>query len=94
MNFLPYISIWAVLVVWVLALGGYRVVVARRDDATLDVLERNDRVIAQQKLAVQKIGSLDRWEISLTVVTILYGLVIAAVYIAHLWQEGAKIQMP
>lgn len=93
MNLLPYLSIWAILAVWVLALGGYRILVARRDDATLDVLERNDHVIAQQKLAIQKIGTLDRWGLSLTVVTILYGLVIAVVYLAHLWQEGAKIQV-
>jgi len=94
MDFLPYISIWAVLAVWVLALGGYRIMVARRDDATLDVLERNDHVIAQQKLAIQKIGAIDRWGMSLTVVTILYGLAIVVVYLAHLWQEGAKIQVP
>jgi len=94
MNLLPYLAIWAILAVWVLALGAYRIMVARRDDSTLDVLESNDRVIAQQKMAIQKIGAIDRWGKSLTVVTVLYGLAIAAVYIAHLWQESAKIQTP
>ena len=94
MNLIPYVSVWAVLAVGVLALVGYRMSVAHHDDASLDVLEKNAGVIAQQTLAIQRIGAIDRWGKSLTVLTILYGLAIAGVYIAHGWLEATKIRIP
>jgi hypothetical protein len=93
MNFVPYISTWAVLAVVVMGLGIYRMRVARHDDDTLDVIASDPGVIAHQKEAVHKIKLLDRWGQALTVLAILYGLVIAGLYLYHVWQEGTQIQM-
>ena len=93
MNLISYVSTWAVLAVCVLALLGYRVLLAHRDDATLDIMEKNAGVIALQKCAIEKIGSIDRWGKSLTVLTILYGLVIGGVYLSRGWLEATKVQL-
>ena len=91
MNLDPYVSIWVVLMVAVLAVVGYRMLVARRDDQSLDVTEEDSRVIEEQKQAIKKIRVIDRWGQSLTVLTIAYGLVIAVVYFANIWQEATKL---
>jgi len=93
MNLLPYISTWVILAVVVLVLGIYRIRLARHDDDTLDVIVSDPGVIAHQKEAVHRIKVIDIWGQSLTVLAILYGLAIAALYLYHVWQEGAQIQM-
>ncbi len=64
---------------------------AHRDDESLRMVE-SDKLIAQQKIAYKKIGMIDLWGQSLTVLTIVYGLVLAAIYLHHVWQESYKIQ--
>ena len=93
MNLSPYVSIWVVLAVEVLALGGYRILIARRNDESLDVMEKDGRVIEEQKRAYKKIVALDRWGQSLTILTIAYGLVIVIVHLANVWQESSKITL-
>lgn len=93
MNLNPYISIWAVLALVVLAMAVYRTVVARRDDASLHVIE-NETLIAQQEKAYHTIETVDRWGQLLTIVTIFYGLVLATIHLYHVWQESAKIRVP
>lgn len=91
MNLIPYISTWTFLALVVLAIAIYRVTVARRDDRSLDLMVKDDRVIEAQKLAAKKIRTIDRWGQALTVLTITYGLVIAAVYFYQIWQLNTKI---
>jgi uncharacterized membrane protein len=91
MSLTLYVSIWVLLAVVVLVVAGYRMLVARRDDQSLDVTEEDSRVIEEQKQAIKKIRAIDRWGKSLTVLTIAYGLVIAIVYFANVWQEATKL---
>lgn len=91
MNLIPYVSIWAVLTLFVLALAGYWNLVAYRDDQTLDVMENDPQVIEAQKLAIKKIRTIEFYGQSLTVLTVAYGLVIAFVYFYHIWLESTKI---
>jgi hypothetical protein len=91
MNLGPYVAIWAVLGVVVLAIAIYRQRVARRDDQSLHIVE-GEQLIAEQTKAYRKIGTIDRLGQSLTVFAILYGLVLAAVYLYHVWQESTKVQ--
>ncbi len=90
MNLGPYVAIWAVLAIVVLAIAIYRQRVARRDDASLHIVE-GERLIAEQTKAYRKIGTIDRLGQSITVFAILYGLVLAVVYLYHGWQESTKI---
>ena len=92
MNPNPYVWSWILLVVVVLALAGYRLVVARREDDTLDVLEQDPNVIAEQKLMSKKIDLIDRWGQSLTVLAVVYGIVLVSVYFYRVWLEGGRVQ--
>jgi hypothetical protein len=94
MNLIPYIASWGILAVVVLALLIYRISVARRDDATLHVLEQNPNVIAAQNQAIQKIKAIDHWGEALTIITVGYGLVIALVYLHYLWVMSTQMPKP
>lgn len=92
MNLNPYVWTWITLVAVVLVLAAYRLLVARREDDTLDVLEQDPKVIAEQKLMSKKIDVIDRWGQSLTVLAIVYGIVLVSVYFYHVWLEGGRLQ--
>jgi hypothetical protein len=51
----------------------------------------DQHVIADQQMAIKKIRSIDHLGQALTVLAITYGLVIVALYLYHIWQEGAKM---
>jgi len=91
MNFIPYISTWSVCALIVLGVGIYRISVARRDDRSLDLMVKDDKVIADQKMAVKRIKTIDHWGEALTIITVLYGLAIAFVYFYQVWGEATKI---
>ncbi|HEV2351608.1 MAG TPA: hypothetical protein VG028_17390 [Terriglobia bacterium] len=91
MNFIPYISTWSVLALVVLAIGVYRITLARRDDRSLDLMVQDEHVIADQKQAVKRIKTIDHWGQALTILTVLYGLAIAFVYFYQVWQEATRI---
>ncbi len=93
MNPIPYVATWAVLAVVVIVIAVYRNKVARRDDQSLDLMVKDERVIEEQKLAIKKIRTIDRLGQALTVLTITYGLVIVAIYFYHIWEEGSKIPL-
>lgn len=91
MNFLPYIVTWSVCALIVLGVAIYRINLARRDDRSLDLLVKDEHVIEDQKMAVKKIKTIDHWGEALTVITVLYGLAIASVYLYQIWQEATKM---
>jgi ribonuclease D len=91
MNLIPYVSTWAILAVAVVIIAVYRVRIARRDDQSLHLMVSDQHVLADQQMAIKKIRSIDHLGQALTVLAITYGLVIVALYLYHIWQEGAKM---
>ncbi len=92
MNLNPYVWTWITLVAVVLVLAAYRLLVARREDDTLDVLEQDPKVIAEQQLMSKKIDVIDRWGQSLTVLAIVFGIALVTVYFYRVWLEGGRVQ--
>jgi ABC-type Fe3+ transport system permease subunit len=90
MNIVPYIAVWIVLGIIVIVLAVSRWRVARREDATVHVLE-NDREVEKQKVLTAKIAKIDWWGQFLTVVLVLYGIILGAVYTYHAWQQSSKV---
>jgi ADP-ribosylglycohydrolase len=90
MNLLPYIAAWVILALIVIALAIQRIREGKREDATLHMLE-SEREVEQQEQMAKKITRIERWGQALTVVVVLYGLVLAGVYVYHVWQASAKI---
>ncbi len=91
MNANLYVVVWVLLAAIVLTMAACRLVIARRDDKSLHLVE-DEKLIAEQIKANKKIRAIDRWGQSLTAATVIYGLVLACVHLYHVWQESTKIQ--
>ena len=75
------VAVWVVLGVVTLALALYRKVLMMREDPYVHIDEGEQRMIPQQVATFQRIGTVDRWGITLTIITAIFGLVLAIVYL-------------
>jgi short subunit fatty acids transporter len=91
MNFIPYIVVWVILGIIVIVLAVSRMRLAKREDATLDVLESKG-VAERQKEMTKKIAKIDRWGQVLTIILVLYGITLAGIYVYQAWQQSSRIQ--
>ena len=78
------VILWAFLGVVTLALALYRKTLAMREDPYVHVAEGEQRMIPQQVKTFRKIGAVDQWGITLTIVTAVFGLGLAGVYLYQL----------
>jgi len=72
---------WAILGFATLALALYRKFVSMREDDYLHLSAGEERLIPQQVATFRKIGSIDKWGITMTLVTVALGLALAALYL-------------
>lgn len=91
MTLTPYISVWVVMAVGVLALALYRMTVAHHEDDTLHIGEKEAHLVVEQTRVFKRIEAIDWWGKLLTVIAVIYGLVLAGVYLYHVWLESAKV---
>jgi Flp pilus assembly protein TadB len=77
-NFLPLLVVWIALALVVMALFLWRQTVARGEDDSLHVMHG---ALTQQTSLAQKLDALDKWGKTLTVITVVFGLLLAAGYI-------------
>ena len=93
MNMVPYILIWAVCGIAVLALALYRKILTfHGDDEFLHLADGEERMIPQQVALGHRLELIDRWGKSLTVFTVASGLAIAAVILWHAWQISQQLR--
>jgi ABC-type Fe3+ transport system permease subunit len=90
MNLIPYLVVWIVLGIIVIVLLVSRIRIAKREDASLDVLE-GERQAEQQNEMTKKLERIDWWGQVLTVVLVLYGIILAGIHIYQAWQQSSKI---
>jgi len=83
-NLLPYAVFWGVLAIAVITLIIYRKSVSNRED---DSIHLEGNVATQQTTVAHKLASIDRWGKSLTVVTVIFGIVLAAIYFYQVWNN-------
>ena len=76
-----FVIFWAILGFATLALALYRKFVSMREDDYLHLAAGEERLIPQQVATFRKIGSIDRWGVTLTIVTAVLGLALAALYL-------------
>jgi hypothetical protein len=89
-NFVPFVVLWAVMAAVVLALVVWRKVVSSKEDDNIHVLD-GGAVAQQQTQVAQKLDQIDKWGKTLTVITLVFGVVLAAFYVYQGWINGAKI---
>jgi len=78
-NLIPYLAIWSVFVLAVLVLFVMRKMVASKEDDQLHVLD--GAPTTQQVSVAHKLDVIDKWGKILTVITVLFGLTIGALYV-------------
>jgi len=84
MGYTPFVVSWAALAVVVAFLMVRRVVLGFGEDDTLHLRAAEAGMERQQVDRAVKINSTDRWGQTLTAVTVVYGLILAAVFI---WRQ-------
>lgn len=81
-NLLPYAVFWGVLAVVVVVLIIYRKSITSRED---DSIHLEGGMPAEQLALGHRLGVIDRWGKSLTVLTVVYGLALAGFYMYQIW---------
>lgn len=89
-NFVPFVVLWSVMAAVVLALVVWRKIVSSKEDDNIHVLD-SGAVAKQQTQIASKLDLIDKWGKILTVVTLVFGVVLAAFFIYQGWINGAKI---
>jgi hypothetical protein len=92
MNMTPFILGWVALGVVVLALAIYRSSVAGHEEGSLHMLAGEAPVVLQQQKLGKKIEHIEIWGKSLTAVLVVYGLVLAGIYLYHAWLQSGAVQ--
>jgi hypothetical protein len=93
MQMIPYIAIWAVVAVAVLALALYRKLLTfHGDDEFIHLTEGEQKLIPQQVALGHKLALIDRWGKALTVVTAAYGVLLVAVVLYQAWRVSLVIK--
>jgi hypothetical protein len=90
-NLVPFVVLWALMAAAVLALVVWRKVVASKEDDNIHVLDGGSASISQQTVVAQKLDQIDKWGKTLTVITVVFGLVLAAAFVYQGWMNGSKI---
>jgi len=76
-----FVIFWAILGVATLALALYRKFVSMQEDDYVHLSAAEERLIPQQVATFRKIGIIDKWGITMTIVTVILGLALAALYL-------------
>lgn len=88
-NYIPFIAIWAVLAVAVLALALYRrILTFHGDDEFVHLADGEQRLIPQQVALGHRLEFIDRWGKGLTILTAAFGIGIVAVFFYQAWQAS------
>ena len=82
-----FVIFWTILGVATLALALYRKFVSMREDDYVHLSAGEERLIPQQVATFKKIGAIDRWGITMTIVTVVLGLALAAFYLYRIVQS-------
>jgi hypothetical protein len=91
MNLTFYFATWIPLAVVVGVLAIYRNMIASHEDESLHVLDGDAPQVAAQVRLSHKLEVIERWGKVLTAVLVTYGLVIGAMYLYYVWQQGSKL---
>ena len=81
MNYTMLVSIWVAMAAVVATLAIYRALVARKEDDFLHVRESEVQLTQTQAAVDRRLNMIDIWGKALTAAVVVYGLVIAGLYL-------------
>jgi len=86
--FMPYFIAWVVLAIVLLVIAMYRRVIVEHEDDTIHIAD--ERLTHDQEAMAKKVSRIDFWGKLLTIILIVWGVVMGAIYIYLGWaQSGA-----
>jgi len=83
--YVPFVVLWAVLATAVIGLIVYRRIIAAGEDDMIHIGDAGGSVTSHQVTVAQKLDQIDKWGKMLTIVTVVYGVVLGAVYVYQSW---------
>lgn len=81
MHLTPYVVAWACLAILVLGLALIRYLTSFREDDNIHISEGERGMITNQLSIFHRLDAIDRWGKTLTVLTLIMGVVLAVIYI-------------
>lgn len=88
-NFIPFLGLWIVMAIGVIVMIARRRSVANQEDESLHVMDAG--ASTHQVEVAHKLDVIDKWGKILTAITIVYGLVMGALYLYQSWVEMSRI---
>ncbi len=82
-NFVPFTVLWVLLALSVLALIAYRKIVSSKEDETLHLA--SGVAATDQMTIAHKLDQIDKWGKLLTIIAVVYGIVLGAIYTYQTW---------
>jgi len=86
--YVPFLVLWALLALTVIGLIIYRRIVSAGEDDMIHVSDAAGSVTSHQVSVAHKLDQIDKWGKMLTVVTVVYGVVLAGIYVYQSWVSG------
>jgi hypothetical protein len=83
-NYVPFLVLWGLMALSVLALVIWRRQVAQGEDDSLHVLNA-ETAVPRQVAVAHKLETIDKWGKTLTILTVVAGIMIAGVYFYQMW---------
>jgi uncharacterized membrane protein len=80
-NLTPAVVIWVILAVATLGLALYRKLISASEEDLIHLGPGEERRIPAQTALAERLKAVDRWGKTLTVLTVVVGLAMAAVYL-------------
>jgi hypothetical protein len=81
MSYMVLVSIWIAMAVAVAALAIYRAIVARKEDDFLHVRDADVQLTETQAIVDRQLSLIDIWGKALTAAVVVYGLILAGLYV-------------
>jgi len=85
MNFTTLFGLWGAVALATAGLALYRKFVSNKESDIVHIAAGEEKLIPGQFALANKMDTIDRWGKSLTFVTVVFGLVVAAAYLYRGW---------
>jgi hypothetical protein len=83
----PFVVIWTAIAAATLGLALYRKLISSREDDIVYLGVGEQFHIPQQQALAARLDAIDKWGKTLTVISLVLGLALGAVYLYQVWVE-------
>jgi len=81
----PFIVMWTAIVAVTLGLALYRKLISAHENDIVHLAASEAAEIPKQEALAARLGVIDKWGKTLTVVTLVFGLALGSVYLYGIW---------